>query len=163
MKVRTFEARLWLPLPPEELFPFFSDAGNLDAITPPWLHFRIATPRPVEMRAGALIDYRLRVRGLPLGWRTRINVWEPPHRFVDEQLRGPYRRWIHEHRFEPSEGGTLAIDSVEYAVPFDFLIHDLVVRPDVEKIFAHRQAALTKLFGSDDGRARPVISGSASS
>jgi len=149
MKIRKFEAKLWLPLPPEELFPFFGDAGNLDAITPPWLHFRIVTPPPIEMRAGALIDYRLKVRGVPLSWRTRINVWEPPHRFVDEQLRGPYRQWIHEHRFEPSDGGTLATDSVEYSVPFDFLIHDLMVRPDIEKIFAHRQAELSKVFGCE--------------
>ncbi|MGY8671429.1 MAG: SRPBCC family protein, partial [Verrucomicrobiia bacterium] len=91
MKVHEFSSEIWLPLPPEEIFPFFADAANLDAITPPWLSFRIATPPPITMREGALIDYRLKVRGIPLGWRTRINVWEPPHRFEDEQLRGPYR------------------------------------------------------------------------
>jgi ligand-binding SRPBCC domain-containing protein len=147
MRVREFQTELWLPLRPEELFPFFADAGNLDAITPPWLNFRIVTPPPIAMREGALIDYQLRVRGIPLRWRTRINVWQPPHRFVDEQLRGPYRQWIHEHTFEAHDGGALARDVVHYAVPFDFIAHRWFVRPDVEKIFAFRQEALRKRFG----------------
>ena len=134
-------------MPPEELFPFFADAANLDAITPKWLHFRIVTPQPVEMREGALIDYKLRVHGLPLRWRTLIREWNPPHHFVDEQLRGPYRQWIHRHTFEPQNGGTLARDIVHYAVPFDFIAHPLVVRRDIEKIFAYRQEALRKRFG----------------
>lgn len=147
MKIREFQSELWLPLPPEELFSFFADAGNLDAITPPWLNFHIVTPPPIELREGALIDYKLRVRGIPLRWRTRINVWQPPHRFVDEQLRGPYRQWIHEHTFEARGGGTLARDMVHYAVPFDFIAHRWLVRPDVEKIFAFRQEALRARFG----------------
>ena len=148
MKIREFQSELWLPLPPEQLFPFFADAANLDAITPPWLNFRIVTPAPVVMRKGALIDYRLRVRGLPLRWRTRINAWEPPHRFEDEQLRGPYRQWIHEHTFEPRDGGTLARDRVRYAVPFDWLVHRWLVRPDLEKIFQHRSEMLKRRFAS---------------
>ena len=147
MRVREFQTELWLPLPPEELFLFFADVENLDAITPPWLNFRVVTPPPIEMREGALIDYKLRVRGIPLRWRTRINVWQPPHRFVDEQLRGPYRRWIHEHTFEARDGGTLARDYVRYAVPFDLLLHRWLVRADVEKIFAFRQEALRARFG----------------
>lgn len=146
MRLREFQSELWLPLPPEQLFPFFADAANLDAITPPWLRFRIVTPPPIVMREGTLIDYRLRVRGVPLRWRTRINVWQPPHRFVDEQIRGPYRQWIHEHTFEPHEGGTLARDHVRYAVPFDWLVYRWLVRPDVEAIFAHRTRALQKRF-----------------
>jgi ligand-binding SRPBCC domain-containing protein len=146
MRVHEFQTELWLPLPPDELFPFFADAANLDALTPPWLHFRIVTPPPVVLRAGALIDYRLRVHGLPLRWRTRINVWQPPHRFVDEQLRGPYRRWIHEHTFEPRAGGTLARDVVRYAVPFDFLTHRWLVRPDIERIFRFRREELWRRF-----------------
>ena len=146
MRVREFRSELWLPLPPEELFSFFAAAANLDAITPSWLHFHIVTPPPVVMREGALIDYRLRVHGIPLRWRTRINAWQPPHRFVDEQLRGPYRQWIHEHTFELSDGGTLARDLVRYAVPFDFLAHRWFVRPDIEKIFAFRAVALRKRF-----------------
>lgn len=148
MKIREFQSEIWLPLPTEKLFSFFADAANLDAITPPWLHFRIVTPPPVEMRAGLLIDYRLRVRGVPLRWRTRINVWEPPHRFVDEQLRGPYRQWIHEHTFEARDGGTLARDHVRYAVPFDALVHRWLVRPDIEKIFQYRSEMLQQQFAT---------------
>ena len=146
MTIHKFESELWLPLPPGELFPFFADAANLDAITPPWLHFRIVTPPPIEMKAGALIDYRLRVHGLPLAWRTRINEWQPPYRFVDEQIRGPYRQWIHEHTFEARDGGTLARDRVRYAVPFDFLAHRWLVRPDIERIFRFRAEALRRRF-----------------
>ena len=146
MRVHEFSAELWLPLPPAELFSFFGDAANLDALTPPWLHFHIVTPRPIAMRAGTLIDYRLRVRGLPLRWRTRINEWQPPFRFVDEQLRGPYRQWLHEHTFTPHDDGTLARDVVRYAVPFDFLTHRWLVRPDIENIFQFRSEALRRLF-----------------
>jgi len=148
MIVREFKAELWLPLPPADVFPFFGDAANLDAITPPWLSFRIATPLPLMMREGALIDYRLQVHGLPLRWRTRINAWQPPRRFVDEQVRGPYRQWIHEHTFEPRDGGTLARDLVRYAVPFDTLLHRWFVRPDIEKIFDFRVAELKRRFAS---------------
>ncbi len=147
MKIRTFTTELWLPRPVTEVFSFFSNAANLDAITPPWLSFRMVGPPPV-MRAGIFIDYRLRVRGIPLGWRTRINVWEPPHRFVDEQIKGPYRQWIHEHTFESRDGGTVVRDKVEYAVPFDGLTHRWLVRPDIEKIFAYRTRALEKLFSN---------------
>ena len=147
MRIREFHTELWLPLTPEKLFPFFADAANLNAITPPWLHFHIVTARPIEMRQGTLLDYRLRVRGVPLRWRTRINIWQPPHRFVDEQLRGPYKQWIHEHTFQPRDGGTLARDHVRYAVPFDCITHRWLVRPDVEKIFAYRTRALRKRFG----------------
>jgi len=146
MRIREFQSELWLPLPPAELFEFFGDAGNLDALTPPWLHFHIVTPPPIKMKAGALIDYRLRVHGLPLRWRTRINVWQPPHHFVDEQIRGPYRQWIHEHTFEARDGGTLARDHVRYAVPFDLLVHRWLVRPDIERIFQFRSEALGKRF-----------------
>jgi ligand-binding SRPBCC domain-containing protein len=146
MKIREFQTELWLPLPPEELFPFFAAAANLDALTPPWLHFNILTPPPVVMRVGALIDYRLRVHGLPLRWRTLIKEWQPPHRFVDEQIRGPYRQWIHQHTFEPRDGGTLARDQVRYATPLDWLVHRWLVRPDIERIFQFRSAALQRRF-----------------
>ena len=147
---REYQSELWLPLPPEALFPFFSDAGNLEQITPPWLHFRVLTPKPIEMKAGALIDYRLKVHGLPMKWRTRITCWDPPHRFEDEQLRGPYRKWVHEHTFEERDGGTVVRDRVEYATPFDWLVHGILVRPDIERIFDYRTKALRKRFDEQD-------------
>jgi ligand-binding SRPBCC domain-containing protein len=148
MRVHEFQTELWLPLPPEKLFPFFADAANLDAITPPCLHFHIVTLPPIAMREGAVIEYRLRVHGIALRWRTRINEWQPPHRFVDEQLRGPYRQWIHEQTFQSRDGGTLARDVVRYAVPFDFITHRWLVRPDVEKIFRYRSETLQRRFGN---------------
>jgi ligand-binding SRPBCC domain-containing protein len=149
MRIHEFHSEIWLPLPPAEIFPFFADAGNLQALTPPWLNFKILTPLPVTMQEGALIDYKLRVRGFPVRWQTRINLWQPPHRFVDEQRCGPYRQWIHEHTFEARDGGTLACDRVRYAVPLDFLIHRLLVRPDIEKIFQYRTIELAKRFPKD--------------
>lgn len=147
MRIREFRAEIWLPLPPEQIFTFFADAANLQLLTPPGLNFKVLTPSPIAMREGTVIDYKLRVRGIPIRWRSRINVWEPPYRFVDEQLRGPYRQWIHEHMFEAQNGGTLARDVVRYAVPFDFLVHDWLVRRDVEKIFEFRARELQKRFG----------------
>lgn len=152
MIVREFRTELWLPRPPAEVFGFFADAANLESITPPWLRFHTVTPLPVTMREGALIDYRLRVHGLPVHWRTRISTWQPPHRFVDEQIRGPYRQWIHEHTFEPRNGGTLARDFVSFVVPFDFVTYPLLVRRDVEAIFAFRAKALTARFA--EGQAK---------
>lgn len=146
MKVREFVSELRLQIPPSQVFSFFGDAANLNRITPPWLHFRIVTPQPIVLGEGALIDYQLRVHGLPMSWRTRINVWEPPHRFVDEQIRGPYRQWIHEHTFEPCDGGTMVRDRVSYAVPFDFLLHRYFVRRDIEQIFEYRRAEMRELF-----------------
>jgi ligand-binding SRPBCC domain-containing protein len=141
------EAAQWVPRPLDEVFAFFADAGNLDILTPPWLRFQILTPRPIAMRAGALIDYRLRLHGLPLRWRSEITAWEPPHRFVDEQRRGPYRTWIHEHRFEPRDGGTLVRDRVRYSITGGALVERLLVRADLVRIFGYRQAKLRELFG----------------
>jgi ligand-binding SRPBCC domain-containing protein len=146
MKIRGFKSEVWLPLAPAELFDFFSDASNLHVLTPPWLHLRVLTPMPVEMKPGASIDYRMRVHGLPVRWRTRITLWDPPHRFDDEQIIGPYRRWLHTHTFEKYDGGTNVCDLISYAVPLDFLTHRLFVRPDIEKIFGFRSHELTKRF-----------------
>lgn len=149
MRERQFESEIWLPRPREELFVFFSDAANLQTLTPGWLHFQIITPVPIEIRAGSLIDYRLRIHGLPIRWQTKITVWEPPHRFVDVQARGPYRRWIHEHIFEPRGTGTVIRDRIRYGVPFDFLSHRWFVRPDIERIFAYRTEKMRALFGGE--------------
>lgn len=145
--VRTLATEQYFPRSIGEVFPFFADAGNLERITPPILRFRIVTPLPIEMRQGALIDYRLRLRGVPMRWRTRISVWEPPHRFVDEQVRGPYRLWRHTHTFEERDGGTLCRDVVEYRVPLDALVHGPLVGPDLARIFAFRRQALDEVFG----------------
>lgn len=140
------ETELWLPHRRDEVFHFFADAFNLETLTPPWLKFEVLTPRPIEMRVGLQIDYRLRLRGLPMRWRSEITAWEPPGRFVDEQRRGPYRAWIHEHTFEERDGGTLARDRVQYAVIGGQLVNRLFVRRDVEKIFHFRQEKLQGLF-----------------
>jgi ligand-binding SRPBCC domain-containing protein len=132
--------------PRDEIFPFFAEARNLEALTPPWVRFRIVTPTPIEMRVGALIDYKLRIRGLPVRWRSEITVWEPPHRFVDEQRRGPYRSWRHEHRFEERDGGTLLIDRIEYSVWGGALVDRLLVARDVRAIFAYRHQELERRF-----------------
>ena len=148
------EREQWFPRPLEEVFAFFADAGNLEAITPPWLGFEVLTPRPIAMRPGTLIDYRLRLRGVPLRWRTEISVWQPPHRFVDEQRRGPYREWVHEHTFAAVDGGTLVRDRVRYRVPGGWLVHELFVRRDVERIFDYRRERLASLLGAAAARAR---------
>lgn len=148
MRIHEFQTEMWLPEPREKVFAFFSDAKNLDRITPPWLHFRTLTSRKIDMHAGTLIDYQLRVRGFPLHWRTKIKAWEPPSRFVDEQIRGPYRLWIHEHTFTEERGGTLVRDHVRYAVPFDFLVHAWLVRPDIERIFKFREEKLREQFSA---------------
>ncbi|MEI6083066.1 MAG: SRPBCC family protein [Verrucomicrobiota bacterium] len=136
----------WLSRPLPEIFAFFADAGNLDALTPPWLRFEILTPRPIAMQVGARIDYRLRIRGLPVRWQSEITTWQPPHRFVDEQRRGPYRVWHHEHAFTEQDGGTLVKDHVRYAVFGGALVERLFVRRDIATIFAYRQAKLAEMF-----------------
>ena len=141
------QTRALLPPPLRDVFAFFADAANLDAITPPWLHFRILTPLPLEMRQGALIDYHLRLHGVPIRWRTAITSWEPPGRFQDEQLGGPYRSWQHDHVFTETDEGTFVEDRVEYEVPGGRLVHALAVRGDLERIFRFRQQRVRALLG----------------
>lgn len=146
MKRFVFEAEQLLSRPLEEVFGFFSDPGNLQRITPPWLDFEILRGRDMQMRAGLLIDYRLRIHGIPLSWQSEITVWEPPHRFVDEQRHGPYRLWIHEHSFEARGDSTLVRDRVQYAVPGGILVQKLLVARDVGRIFAFRRQRLAEIF-----------------
>jgi ligand-binding SRPBCC domain-containing protein len=136
-----------VPRPREEVFAFFADPRNLEIITPPWLNFRITTPDPISMYIGARIKYRLSIRGIPLTWVSEITVWDPPHRFVDVQVKGPYRKWIHEHLFQAVEAGTEVVDQVEYQVPGGTLVNRFLVRPDVEKIFDFRGEQLLERFG----------------
>lgn len=148
MKVHLLECRQRLALPAASAFAFYADALNLEAITPPWLAFRVATAGPIVMDAGAVIDYRMRLHGVPIRWRTRIETWEPPHRFVDVQLRGPYALWEHTHTFEPSGDDAVVIrDRVRYSLPFGMLgglAHSVFVRRDLERIFDYRRRAVAE-------------------
>jgi ligand-binding SRPBCC domain-containing protein len=132
--------------PREDVFAFFADASNLETLTPPWLSFRILTTRPIHMHEGTRIAYSLRLHGVPIRWTSEITAWEPPHRFIDKQLRGPYRLWEHEHRFEEVPGGTRVIDNVRYAVPGGDLVHRLLVAPDLNRVFSFRRARLDEIF-----------------
>ena len=154
MSPRILRSELWLPRPLEEVFAFFADASNLQELTPDWLDFSILTPRPITMCRGALIDYRLKVHGIAIRWQSEITAWEPPLRFVDEQRRGPYRLWVHEHTFAARDGGTQVGDVVRYAAPGGFLIEWLFVRRDVERIFDFRRRKLLERFGGGDASPR---------
>ena len=139
MRVHTLTREQRLRGPPGEVFAFFADAFNLEAITPPWLRVRIATPHPIPMAPGTLIEYRLRLHGVPIRWLTRIEEWQPGRRFVDVQVRGPYRLWRHTHAFEPhGRDGTVVRDTVEYALPLGpagELANRLFVARDLRTIF----------------------------
>jgi hypothetical protein len=153
MRVFTLCQEQVLPGSPESVFPFFADARNLEAITPPLLGFEVVTPGEIAMAVGVLIQYRLKVRGLRLDWLTSIQAWDPPHRFVDVQVRGPYALWHHTHTFEAIDGGasTLMRDTVRYAIgfgPLGQLAARAFVHRDVAAIFAfRREAVLARLPG----------------
>ena len=150
LRYHTLRREQRLPGTPAEVFPFFADAGNLEAITPDWLGFRVVTPRPIEMRAGTLIEYRLRLHGVPLAWLTRIEQWEPGVRFADLQLAGPYRLWHHTHEFAAvGDDATVMRDVVRYALPLGplgELARRLVVARDLERIFDHRTERVAALL-----------------
>ena len=135
-----------VPRPLVDVFSFFADARNLQRITPPTLRFDVLTEGPIEMRQGTLIDYRLRVHGIPLRWQSEITTWDPPFCFVDEQRKGPYRWWVHEHTFEEQDGSTLVHDRVRYSVLGGRLVNRLLVRRDLNSIFTFRSRALRHIF-----------------
>jgi ligand-binding SRPBCC domain-containing protein len=157
--------RLWVlervqlvPRPREEVFSFFADAHNLEAITPGFLRFRIVTRGPIALAAGTLIDYRLSLFGVPFSWRTRIEECVPGERFVDVQLSGPYRRWRHLHAFEDAPGGTVVKDRVEYELPLGplgTLAHALFVRGALARIFGHRAQRISALLAPGPATATP--------
>lgn len=150
----TFSAEQTLPAPRSDVFAFFSNPANLGRITPEHLSFELETDEPIEMREGLVLSYNLSLYGIPFSWSSRVEVWEPPERFVDVQLKGPYKRWRHEHVFKETETGTKVIDEVEYEVPgwiFAPVIHWLFVRGDVEQIFEYRQKEMDELFGNAEG------------
>lgn len=152
MRVHRLQRDQHVAPPPYEAFEFFADATRLEEITPPWLGFHILAPAPTEMRAGTQIDYRLRLHGVPIRWRTRVEAWEPGRRFVDRQVSGPYRVWHHTHEFRPDDhGGTVISDVVRYALPLRPLgevAHLLFVRRDLERIFDFRRGAVERLLGT---------------
>ena len=139
-------AEMFVDHPLETVFEFFADARQLERITPPMLNSKILTPMPVEMKAGLLLDYQISIHKIPIKWRTEIAVWEPPFRFVDRQLKGPYKLWHHEHTFEEIEGRTLVKDRVLYKPIGGALVHKLFVRRDLEKIFQSRQEKIAEIF-----------------
>ena len=145
---RELAAEAFSPLPVDGVFAFFASAENLERITPSELRFQILTPLPIQMRSGAEIDYRLRMGRIPFRWRTRITEWDPPHAFTDEQIRGPYRTWIHRHTFEPVKGGTLMRDRVQYRLPLSPLgnLATPLVRRQLDRIFRYRQETIGRLL-----------------
>ncbi|MFL5811941.1 MAG: TIGR01777 family oxidoreductase [Bdellovibrionia bacterium] len=147
--VREFVAHQWVPHPVDKIFPFFADAANLEAITPPWLGFHVLKTSTPEIQEGTLIDYRLSLRGIPLRWKTRIEEWVPNQKFVDTQLRGPYSQWHHTHLFTPVKGGTLLTDRVLYKLPLGkigALAAGSYVKNDVGKIFQYRKKKIEELY-----------------
>lgn len=130
----------------ETLFEFFSDAFQLEQLTPPWLNFRIRTPAPIQICEGCLIDYSIRLHGIPIRWRTEISSWDPPYSFTDRQLKGPYLLWEHLHTFETVSEGTLASDEVRYRLFGGRLVNHLFVQRDLEKIFTYRRQRMQEIF-----------------
>ncbi len=149
MRLHHLEREQLLPRPLPEVFAFFARAENLERITPPWLRFQLLTPGPIEMRPGTEISYRLRLHGIPLSWTSVIDAWEENERFVDQQLRGPYRFWRHRHEFAAVDGGTRVEDRVEYALPLGRLgeLGLPFVARDLRRIFDYRQLAVAECLG----------------
>ena len=142
MAEHILKRELTLPLPREEVFAFFSDAKNLELITPAQLNFKITSPQPIELRKGALIDYQLSLHGLPMRWRTEITAWDPPYQFVDTQLKGPYSQWIHTHTFTEIDAKNTRIeDEVRYRLPLEPLgdLFHFIVEGELKKIFDYRE------------------------
>jgi ligand-binding SRPBCC domain-containing protein len=147
-RILVFETTINKPV--EMVFGFFSKAENLNLLTPPHLNFKIITPSPIKLNKGAIIDYQIRLYGLPFLWKTEISEWQPPFRFVDTQLKGPYKTWIHEHSFSKDGDKTIMKDRVEYLSPGLFLepiIHSLFVKNKVKKIFDYREKSISRLLG----------------
>jgi ligand-binding SRPBCC domain-containing protein len=163
MRIHVLHREQRLEGSPDEVFPFFADARNLEAITPPLLRFRVVTPEPIEMRAGTFLQYRLRLHGVPISWHTTIQDWSPPNRFVDVQVRGPYALWHHTHEFALVTGshppGTLMTDTVRYAIGFGALgelARRALVRRDLEAIFDFRDARVPELLARQRDERQPV-------
>ena len=143
------ESQVWIPRPRDEVFQFFCDAANLQRITPSWLDFCVLDMTTPAIEQGTRINYRLKIRGVPVRWQSEIVVWETPYRFVDHQVEGPYSVWRHEHRFAERDGGTECADIVQYQPPGGLLapaINRMFVAGDVQKIFDFRREQLSRIF-----------------
>jgi ligand-binding SRPBCC domain-containing protein len=149
-------AETWVAAPLREVFSFFADARNLEALTPPWLRFSIRTPAPIPMAEGARIEYRIRVHGIPMRWESVISTWQPPDLFVDQQRKGPYRRWVHTHRFFDERGGTRLVDEVNFELYVRWLAAPLVTR-DLRRIFTYRHHELHRRFSKESPQDAPAI------
>ena len=136
--------------PLEEVFSFFADPANLEQLTPPWLGFTILQASTPTTQQGTTINYRLRIRGIPLRWQSIISNWNPPHSFVDEQVRGPYRSWHHTHNFVQLDNGVRVEDLVRYSVPGGRLVNWLFIRRDLERIFDYRVEQMERIFAGDN-------------
>ena len=147
--LRKFQTEMYLDKPIDKVFKIFSDPTNLEELTPPWLNFKIVSPKPLGIGLGAIIDYRLRIRKIPISWQSEITKWDPPSLFVDLQNKGPYRHWEHTHEFRPSGERTLVRDTVSYKVPGGFIIDRLFVRRDIKRIFRYRQLKLEELLNTN--------------
>lgn len=146
MKTFTLRRTLWVPQPIDKVFPFFCDTRNLARITPAWLHFQNVGNGHSDFRIGTHLEHRLKVKGIPIRWVSEITEWDPPYGFVDEQRKGPYRYWRHEHRFREERDGTVCEDVVKYAVLGGDLVNRFFIAPDLKRIFDYRQEKLKKIF-----------------
>lgn len=145
MKIFTLRRTLWVPQSIDKVFPFFSDVGNLERITPRWLCFRNVN-RPESLEEGVRIEHKLKLRGMPITWVSEITQWDPPYGFTDEQKKGPYRFWRHAHRFREERDGTVCEDEVKYAVLGGDFVNRFLIAPDLKKIFDYRQEKIKKIF-----------------
>ena len=146
----TLERQTVIDQPIDIVFSFFSDASNLEVLTPLWLNFNILTVLPIKMKAGAQINYKLKLHGIPVKWQSDITKWDPPNKFVDEQTQGPYTKWVHTHEFTETPQGSLIKDRVEYQVPGGFISNFLYVRNQLNQIFDYRQNKMQEYFALED-------------
>jgi ligand-binding SRPBCC domain-containing protein len=158
MKTYQLKTEIWLPRPREEVFGFFADPANLERLTPAWLRFEIITKLTGAIENGFELNYQLRIHGVPIIWQSVITDWEPPHRFVDQQTRGPYRFCVHEHKFSEHNGGTLVGDNVQYSGPGGILVQKFIVAPDLDRIFKYRHMVLQTIFNPENETARQSAS-----
>ena len=144
--VRRYQTEMWVDAPIDKVFEFFSNPANLEQITPPWLKFKMVQPQYLSIGSGTIIDYRLRLHGIPITWQSEITEWNPPYHFTDVQRKGPYRHWVHTHEFNEAGTGTFIRDSVDYKVPGGYLVDRIFVRKDIERIFTYRKSKLRELM-----------------